>query len=155
MIFSVDMFNEGLDIAPLDMVMFLRPTESPIVFLQQLGRGLRTYRGKEYLNVLDFIGNYEKAGKAPLLLSNGKSSADKNAYDFYEMEYPDDCIVDFDMRLIDLFAELNKKSVSIKEKIHNEYYRIKELLKGNVPTRMELFTYITREPLLQPEAGNQ
>ncbi len=141
-IFSVDMFNEGLDIAPLDMVMFLRPTESPIVFLQQLGRGLRTYRGKEYLNVLDFIGNYEKAGKAPLLLSNGKSAADKNAYDYYEMEYPDDCIVDFDMRLIDLFAELNKKSLSIKEKIHNEYYRIKELLKGNVPTRMELFTYM-------------
>ena len=57
-IFSVDMFNEGLDIASLDMVMLLRPTESPIVFLQQLGRGLRIYRGKEYLNVLDFIGNY-------------------------------------------------------------------------------------------------
>lgn len=94
------------------------------------------------MNVLDFIGNYEKAGKAPLLLSNGKSAADKNAYDYYEMEYPDDCIVDFDMRLIDLFAELNKKSLSIKEKIHNEYYRIKELLKGNVPTRMELFTYM-------------
>ena len=68
-IFSVDMFNEGVDIASLDMVMFLRPTESPVVFLQQLGRGLRLYKGKEYLNVLDFIGNYEKAGKAPLLLS--------------------------------------------------------------------------------------
>lgn len=62
-IFSVDMFNEGLDIASLDMVMFLRPTESPVVFLQQLGRGLRTCRGKQYLNVLDFIGNYEKAGR--------------------------------------------------------------------------------------------
>lgn len=45
-IFSVDMFNEGVDIASLDMVMFLRPTESPIVFLQQLGRGRRTYQGK-------------------------------------------------------------------------------------------------------------
>ena len=45
-IFSVDMFNEGVDIANLDMVMFLRPTESPIVFLQQLGRGLRTSKGK-------------------------------------------------------------------------------------------------------------
>ncbi len=71
-IFSVDMFNEGLDIASLDMVMFLRPTESPIVFLQQLGRGLRTYKGKEYLNVLDFIGNYEKAGKSLLLLSGDR-----------------------------------------------------------------------------------
>lgn len=55
-IFSVDMFNEGVDIASLDMIMFLRPTESPTVFLQQLGRGLRTYKGKEYVNVLDFIG---------------------------------------------------------------------------------------------------
>ena len=64
-IFSVDMFNEGLDISDIDMVMFLRPTESPVVFLQQLGRGLRKSRGKDFLNVLDFIGNYEKAGSAP------------------------------------------------------------------------------------------
>lgn len=56
------MFNEGLDISDIDMVMFLRHTESPAVFLQQLGRGLRKSRGKEFLNVLDFIGNYEKAG---------------------------------------------------------------------------------------------
>lgn len=45
-IFSVDMFNEGVDIPSVDMVMFLRPTQSPIIFLQQLGRGLRTYQGK-------------------------------------------------------------------------------------------------------------
>ena len=62
-IFSVDMFNEGVDVPSVDMVLFLRPTESPIVFLQQLGRGLRKSKGKEYLNVLDFIGNYEKAGQ--------------------------------------------------------------------------------------------
>ncbi|MDE6055151.1 MAG: NgoFVII family restriction endonuclease, partial [Lachnospiraceae bacterium] len=141
-IFSVDMFNEGLDIASLDMVMFLRPTESPIVFLQQLGRGLRTYKGKEYLNVLDFIGNYEKAGKSPLLLAGGKSFSAKKAYDYNNIEYPDDCIVDFDMRLIDLFRELDKKSLSVKERIYHEYYRIKELLDGKVPTRMELFTYM-------------
>lgn len=51
-IFSVDMFNGGLDISDIDMVMFLRPTESPVVFLQQLGRGLRKSRGKDFLNVL-------------------------------------------------------------------------------------------------------
>lgn len=101
-IFSVDMFNEGADIAALDMVMFLRPTESPVVFLQQLGRGLRTYRGKEYLNVLDFIGNYEKAGCAPFLLSGERSFGERTVSDCYRMTYPDDCIVDFDMRLIDL-----------------------------------------------------
>lgn len=141
-IFSVDMFNEGVDIASLDMVMFLRPTESPIVFLQQLGRGLRTYRGKEYLNVLDFIGNYEKAGKAPFLLSGGKSSGEKKAYDYQDIEYPDDCIVDFDMRLIDLFKEMDKKTLSMKAQIRQEYYRVKELLDGKTPTRMDLFTYM-------------
>lgn len=144
-IFSVDMFNEGLDIASLDMVMFLRPTESPIVFLQQLGRGLRTYKGKEFLNVLDFIGNYEKAGKAPLLLAGGEKAAEKKAYNYYEIEYPDDCIVDFDMHLVDLFKEMDKKSLSIKKQIDQEYFRIKELLDGKVPTRMELFTYMEND----------
>lgn len=143
-IFSVDMFNEGLDIASLDMVMFLRPTESPNVFLQQLGRGLRTYKGKEYLIVLDFIGNYEKAGKAPLLLGSKKNSfADKKEWDRNnDIEYPDDCLVDFDMRLIDLFQEMDKKFLSVKERIIKEYYSVKELLNGKVPTRVELFTYM-------------
>lgn len=141
-IFSVDMFNEGVDIAALDMVMFLRPTESPVVFLQQLGRGLRTSKGKEYLNVLDFIGNYEKAGRAPLLLSGGKSFGERTAYDYNVIEYPDDCIVDFDMRLIDLFKEMDKKMLSVRERIKLEFYRVKELLDGKVPTRMELFTYM-------------
>ena len=53
--------SAGVDIPSVDMVMFLRPTESPVVFIQQLGRGLRRSKGKEYLNVLDFIGNYQKA----------------------------------------------------------------------------------------------
>ncbi len=141
-IFSVDMFNEGVDIASLDMVMFLRPTESPTVFLQQLGRGLRTSRGKEYLNVLDFIGNYEKAGRAPFLLGGAKVFGEKAAYDYGSIEYPDDCIVDFDMRLIDLFAKMDKRSLSIKEQIRQEFYRVKELLDGKTPTRMELFTYM-------------
>lgn len=141
-IFSVDMFNEGVDIAALDMVLFLRPTESPIVFLQQLGRGLRTYRGKEYLNVLDFIGNYERAGRAPLLLSGDKNPSERAMIDYCRIEYPDDCIVDFDMRLVDLFREMEKKSLSTKERIVQEYYRVKELLENRVPTRMELFTYM-------------
>lgn len=144
-IFSVDMFNEGVDIATLDMVMFLRPTESPVVFLQQLGRGLRSSKGKEYLNVLDFIGNYEKAGRALLLLSGGKNLRENIALDYNNIEYPDDCIVDFDMRLIDLFKELDKKSLSVKERIKQEFYRVKELLDGKVPTRMELFTYMDND----------
>ncbi|SHI00703.1 Helicase conserved C-terminal domain-containing protein [Clostridium grantii DSM 8605] len=67
--FSVDMFNEGLDIPLIDLVMFLRPTQSPTIFFQQLGRGLRKATGKKYLNVLDFIGNYKKAVLVPFLLT--------------------------------------------------------------------------------------
>ena len=141
-IFSVDMFNEGLDIASLDMVMFLRPTDSPVIFLQQLGRGLRTYKGKEYLNVLDFIGNYEKAGKTPFLLAGETSWDGKGAIGSHDMEYPDDCIVDFDMCLIDLFQELEKKQLSARERIITEYYHVKERLDGKVPTRMEFFSYM-------------
>ena len=144
-IFSVDMFNEGVDIAALDMIMFLRPTESPIVFLQQLGRGLRIYKGKEYLNVLDFIGNYEKAGKAPLLLSGERSFGNGKAYEYQDIEYPEDCIVDFDMRLIDLFKEMDKRKLMMKKQIRQEYFRVKELLDGKRPTRMELFTYMEDE----------
>ena len=144
-IFSVDMFNEGVDIASLDMVMFLRPTESPVVFLQQLGRGLRLYKGKEYLNVLDFIGNYEKAGKAPLLLSGEQTFSKKGSYEYQDLEYPDDCIVDFDMHLIDLFKEMDKKKLTLKMQIQQEYYRVKELLDGKRPSRMDLFTYMDDE----------
>lgn len=139
-IFSVDMFNEGLDVPDVDMVMFLRPTESPVVFLQQLGRGLRKCKGKEYLNVLDFIGNYEKAGAAPFLLS-GKpySRAESGKMQQQDFEFPDDCIVDFDMRLIDLFHEMAKKGVKKDELVREEYFRIKWLLEGRIPTRMDLF----------------
>lgn len=140
-IFSVDMFNEGVDITSVDMVMFLRPTESPIVFLQQLGRGLRKSRGKEFLNVLDFIGNYEKAGKTRFLLT-GRNYSEKYIYNPVDRTaFPDDCLVDFDMKLIDLFHKMDKKSLKVKELIRNEYFRVKDLL-GRRPSRLDLFTYM-------------
>lgn len=140
-IFSVDMFNEGVDITSVDMVLFLRPTESPIVFLQQLGRGLRKSKGKEYLNVLDFIGNYEKAGRVRFLLT-GKALSEKKQYNPADRSsIPDDCWIDFDMKLIDLFAETDKKYLKVKDQINNEFFRIKNLL-DRVPSRIELFTYM-------------
>ena len=140
-IFSVDMFNEGVDITSVDMVMFLRPTESPIVFLQQLGRGLRRSKGKEYLNVLDFIGNYEKAGRVRFLLT-GRTLGKNEYYNPADRSvFPDDCLIDFDMKLIDLFSEMDKKHLKIKDQIRNEYYRVKEFL-GRIPSRMDLFTYM-------------
>ena len=140
-IFSVDMFNEGVDIPAVDMVMFLRPTESPIVFLQQLGRGLRKSMGKEYLNVLDFIGNYEKAGRVRFLLT-GKTFSETKTYNPADRtDFPDDCMIDFDLELIDLFAEMDKRTLRVKDCIRNEYYRVKNLLDKS-PSRLELFTYM-------------
>ncbi len=59
-LFAADLFNEGLDIPEVDTVLFLRPTESATIFLQQLGRGLRRTRDKAVLTVLDFIGYHRK-----------------------------------------------------------------------------------------------
>lgn len=138
-LFTVDMFNEGVDLPSIDMILFLRPTQSPTIFLQQLGRGLRRDTNKEYLTVLDFIGNYKKANLIPLLLSETK-------YDnkFFirhsplELEYPEDCFIDFDFQLIDLFKEQAKNELNLKDKIITEYYSIKSEL-GYRPSRMDLF----------------
>ncbi len=143
-IFSVDMFNEGVDITSVDMVLFLRPTESPVVFLQQLGRGLRRDRGKEYLNVLDFIGNYEKAGNVRYYLSGSTTGHGSAGRSFGGDELPDDCIIDFDMRLIDLFKEMDKKQIRLRDRIRSEYFRVKEQVEHR-PSRMDLFTYVDEE----------
>lgn len=72
-IFSVEILNEGVDIVEVNQVIMLRPTESPIVFIQQLGRGLRKAEGKEYLVVLDFIGNYTNNFMIPVALSGDRT----------------------------------------------------------------------------------
>ncbi|MHC1750568.1 MAG: DEAD/DEAH box helicase family protein [Cellulosilyticaceae bacterium] len=137
-IFSVDMFNEGLDVPAVDMVLFLRPTESPTIFLQQLGRGLRKYKGKQHLIVLDFIGNYKKANHIPFLLA-GKPY-DKKAIlsgSPLAFSYPEGCIVDVAVELIDLFKLQAQGEQTLKEKIKADYDRVKETL-GHVPSRVEL-----------------
>lgn len=65
-IFSVEILNEGVDIVEVNQVIMLRPTQSPIVFIQQLGRGLRKANGKEYVVILDFIGNYNNNFMIPI-----------------------------------------------------------------------------------------
>lgn len=140
-IFSVDMFNEGLDVPAVDMVMFLRPTESPTIFLQQLGRGLRRHGSKKYLNVLDFIGNYKRAEKLPLLLTGRKDkelrviTASGGRIDDL---FPEGCMVDFDMDTVDLFEKIRNRNRGKADIIYDEFIRVKEEL-GHVPSRTELF----------------
>ena len=77
-ILTVDIFNEGVDIPSVNQVVMLRQTESAIVFVQQLGRGLRKADGKEYLVVIDFIGNYTTNFLIPIALF-GNESLDKES----------------------------------------------------------------------------
>ena len=138
-LFTVDMFNEGVDIPSIDTVLFLRPTQSPTIFLQQLGRGLRKSDNKKYLTVLDFIGNYKKANMAPFLLSdteyNTKTLLNESVLDF---EYPQDCFIDFDFKLIDLFKIQAKNELKLKDKIILEYQSVKSEV-NHRPSRVDLF----------------
>ena len=72
-ILTVDIFNEGVDIPKVNQIIMLRPTESPVIFVQQLGRGLRKAENKEYLLVLDFIGNYQNNYMIPVALSSDRT----------------------------------------------------------------------------------
>lgn len=72
-IFTVDIFNEGIDIPQVNQILMLRPTESPIIFVQQLGRGLRIAENKEFVMILDFIGNYSNNYMIPIALSGDRT----------------------------------------------------------------------------------
>ena len=137
-IFVVDMFNEGVDIPSIDTVMFLRPTESYVVFLQQLGRGLRKSAGKQYLTVIDFIGNYKRAHYIPLLLAGENPlTASRRPRHPSELTYPDHCNIQFDFRIIDLFAELAERD-PLPVRLRDTYWHIKDSL-GRRPQRLDIY----------------
>jgi len=115
-VFAVDLFNEGLDVPEIDTVLMLRPTESPVVFLQQLGRGLRIMDGKAYLQVVDFIGNHRSfLSKPRTLLSLGMSSVPSTegvltAIESGDFGLPPECSVDYELDAVNLLRTLAKKS---------------------------------------------
>ena len=114
-VFSVDLFNEGVDLPALDTVLMLRPTDSPVVFLQQLGRGLRVEPGKEGLVVIDFIGNHRSFLFKPRTLLNLTSSAYASTAEVIaamrtgDFGLPDGCSVSYDFEVVDLLAELTQR----------------------------------------------
>ena len=138
-IFAVDIFNEGVDIPSIDTVMFLRPTDSYVVFLQQLGRGLRKDTDKSHLTVLDFIGNYKRAHYIPALLAGdnpvhpGISTGRRPA----DIVYPENCSVQFEFEVLDLFEKL-AQSDPLKKRMQDDYHRLKEILKRR-PARVDIF----------------
>lgn len=134
-LFSVDLFNEGVDVPGIDTVMMLRPTESKILFLQQLGRGLRLSDGKTHLVILDFIGNHRAFLRKPQALF-GIGSTFKAIADFARqaeegrLNVPDGCYVNFDLRIIDFLKSLESGGPE------KDYEALREGL-GRRPTLVE------------------
>ena len=139
-IFTVDIFNEGIDIPSIDTVLFLRPTNSYTIFIQQLGRGLRTKEGKEKLTVIDMVGNYKGAELKPLFLSGNYDPHNIRTQAKLPMDlsFPEGCNANFDLRIIDYFSKSINTRMPFKEKLKNEFNEIKENL-GRRPSLMEVF----------------
>lgn len=112
-LFVVDIFNEGVDIPEIDTVLFLRPTESLTVFLQQLGRGLRLAEGKDCLTVLDFVGNsrpeYDFESKFRALIGKTTTSVQKEIEDDFP-HLPLGCSIVLEKKTKETILENIKKS---------------------------------------------
>lgn len=143
-IFSVDILNEGVDIVEVNQVIMLRPTESPIVFIQQLGRGLRKAAGKEFVVVLDFIGNYQKNFLIPVALS-GDRTYNKDNIRRYVLEgdrvIPGASTVHFDaVARKRIFESVDAANFSDIHLIRDSYQKLKDKL-GHIPSLMDFDRY--------------
>ncbi|KIG18644.1 HIT family hydrolase [Enhygromyxa salina] len=106
---AVDLFNEGLDVPQIDRVVMLRPTASPVVFLQQLGRGLRVAEGKPFLQVIDFVGNHKvflQRVRTLLSLSPNPPSLGEFLGDRAALQLPAGCELELELEVIDMLAKL-------------------------------------------------
>ncbi|MEF8727895.1 MAG: DUF3427 domain-containing protein [Accumulibacter sp.] len=136
-IFSVDLFNEGVDLPSIDTVMMLRPTESKILFLQQLGRGLRRDDGKSHLVVLDFIGNHQAFLQKPQALFGAGSTyralaAFARDVESGRLQLPEGCYVNYDLRIIEFLKSLDSNG-PVKD------YEALRLSLGRRPTLAEYY----------------
>lgn len=134
---TVDILNEGVDIPSVNMVLFLRPTESQTIFLQQLGRGLRKYPDKEYVTVLDFIGNnYERSIQIALALGTlGKTTYTEKAYlsemvrtNFNSLNIPGVEIFFDDLAKVDIIKYINKENFYKDDILKKDYQNFKKYI---------------------------
>jgi len=143
-ILSVEILNEGVDIIEVNQVIMLRPTESPIVFIQQLGRGLRKAEGKEYVVILDFIGNYRNNFMIPIALSGDRTYNKDNVRRFV-MEgcrvIPGESTIHFDeISRKKIFASVDNANFSDIRLIKENYTTLKNKL-GRIPQLRDFDDY--------------
>lgn len=149
-IFTVDIFNEGVDIPDVNQIVMLRPTESPIVFIQQLGRGLRKAEGKEYVVVLDFIGNYLNNFMIPIALS-GDRSYNKDTIRRYVREgtkvIPGSSTIHFDeISRKRIYASID--TITTTKKLLTDKYLLLRYKLGRIPSICDFYEYSEIDPML-------
>lgn len=139
-LFSVDMFNEGVDVPRVGTVMMLRPTESTILFLQQLGRGLRRAEGKTHLQVIDYIGNHRAfltKARALLQAGEGDRSLSKRLDEVQrgEFELPAGCSITYELEVMDFLRAMLRERPGQSEL--EAFYHDFKLRNGVRPTAAE------------------
>ncbi len=139
-ILTIDIFNEGVDIPEINQVIMLRPTQSPIIFVQQLGRGLRKSEGKEYVTILDFIGNYTNNFMIPVALS-GDRSYNKDTIRKYVAEgtrvIPGSSTIHFDeIAKKKIYASIDTANFNTIKIIKESYLQLRYRL-GRIPKMIE------------------
>lgn len=143
-IISVDIFSEGVDVPEINQVIMLRPTESPIVFIQQLGRGLRKATGKEYVVVLDFIGNYKNNFMIPIALSGDRSYNKDNIRRYLtegERIIPGASTIHFDtISRKKIFQAVDNANFNDIKLIRENYFNLKNKL-GHIPALADFDKY--------------
>lgn len=150
-IFTVDIFNEGIDIPKVNQIIMLRPTQSAIIFVQQLGRGLRKASNKEYVTIIDFIGNYSNSYLVPIALY-GNTSYNKDTLRKLMVSgsnlIPGASTVNFDKISRErIFESIDKANMQLKKDLVKDY----ELLKfkiGKIPMMLDFLEHGSRDPQL-------
>ncbi len=148
-IFTVDIFNEGIDIPRVNQIVMLRPTQSAIIFVQQLGRGLRKREGKSYLTVIDFIGNYQNNFLVPIALFGDRSYVKDNLRKL--VNRPEKSIVGASTIYFDIivkekiFHSIDTGKLQEKRKLVEEYKLLKGKI-GRIPSMMDFVKHGERDP---------
>ena len=150
-LFTVDIFNEGIDIPRLNQVILLRPTQSAIVFVQQLGRGLRKAAGKDYLTVLDFIGNYQNNYLVPIALF-GDTSYNKDTLRKLlaagSTLLPGTSTLNFDRIAQErIYASIDAARLNSHRELVQAYQLLKFTI-GHPPLMMDFVAHASRDPFL-------
>ncbi|MDO6598808.1 DUF3427 domain-containing protein [Tenacibaculum sp. 1_MG-2023] len=153
-IFTVDIFNEGIDIPKVNQIIMLRPTDSAIIFIQQLGRGLRKTEGKDYVTIIDFIGNYNNNYLIPIALygdtSYNKDSLRKLISEGSRM-IPGSSTINFDrISKEKIFNAIDSANLKKLADLKNDYELLKYKL-GRKPLMMDFIEHGSRDPYLYVE----